>query len=403
MKIYNTVPIDLICLSFYLSDMDGLDLVSRVRDLEYGDTIPILLITSKNSQAATAKGFRGGITEIFRKNKLKELGQYLKMYAEHVRQQARIKGDILLIYRDQQEAQEIIKYFEGTRLNFIHFNNAEEASHLANAAEFDLVITNIILGGTMSGFALIRKIRQINEKMYRVPILAISNIANVSQKIELFRAGANDYIEKPILLEELRARVKNLLHNKKLFDIVESQKIHMEIIANHDQLTGLYNRQYLSSIANNAVEEACRYNFPFSLLIVDIDYFKKVNDIYGHSIGDVVLKALAGLLLKTFRGSDTPIRIGGEEFIVLLPHCNAKDAISRSQALRLNICDLSPEGIQISASIGVSEIPVNTCYTYENLFAAADRALYAAKSSGRNCVAFQNIADVTLNHSNISI
>ena len=185
--------------------------------------------------------------------------------------------------------------------------------------------------------------------------------------------------------------------------MVESQKIHMETIANHDQLTGLYNRQYLSSIANNAVEEACRYGFPFSLIIVDIDYFKKVNDIYGHSIGDVVLKALAGLLLETFRGSDTPVRIGGEEFIVLLPHCDAKDAISRSQALRLNIFDLSPEGIQISASIGVSEIPVNTCYTYEYLFAAADRALYAAKSSGRNCVAFQNIADVTLTHSNILI
>jgi two-component system cell cycle response regulator len=397
-KIYNEISIDLICLSFYLLDVDGLELVSWVREQRFGNTIPILLITSKESQEATAKGFRGGVTEIFRKNNLVELEKYLKLYAEHARQHALIEGDILLIYRHQKEAHEIIHYFEDTKLKFIHFNNAENAAQIAKAAEFDLVITNIILSGTMSGFALIREVRNINDKMYRVPILAISDVLNMSQKLELLRAGVNDYIEKPILLEELRARVKNLLHNKKLFDMVETQKFHMETIANHDQLTGLYNRQYLSSIANKVIEEAHRYKFPISLLIVDIDHFKKVNDIYGHSIGDAVLKALAGLLMKVFRGSDTPIRLGGEEFIILLPHCNATDAISRAQSFRLKIYDLYPAGIRISASIGISEIPVNTCFTYEYLFAAADQALYAAKSSGRNCVAFKDIVDVKLTH-----
>ena len=100
-NIYKVVSIDLICLSFYLSDMDGIEFVSDVRKLEFGKTIPILMITSKKSQEATAKSLNDGVTEIFPKNQLDELEKYLKIFAEHARQQARIEGSILLIDRDQ--------------------------------------------------------------------------------------------------------------------------------------------------------------------------------------------------------------------------------------------------------------------------------------------------------------
>ncbi|MDP3481428.1 MAG: diguanylate cyclase [Desulfoprunum sp.] len=398
MDIYNKTPIDLICLSFYLADMDGIAFVSDIRKLQFGETIPILMITSKKSQEATATSLNDGVTEIFRKNALDELEKYLQIFAEQARQQAQIEGSILLIDSDQSQAAEIRTFFKDTRLKFIHFTNAEEAAEMARAAEFDLVITNVILGGSMSGMSLIREIREINETMYRVPILAISAISNASQKIELLRAGANDYIQKPILLEELRVRMKNLLLNKKLFDTVELQKEQLEEMATRDQLTGLYNRHYLIGIADKAVNESYRYQYPFSVLVLDLDHFKKINDTHGHAIGDVVLKAVAELLLKTFRGSDTPVRFGGEEFIILLPHCDGQGAITRAQSLRKQISELCPMSIPISVSIGISQTPSDAQVGYEELFAAADQAVYTAKAHGRNCVVFQEFQQGASKH-----
>ncbi len=391
-NIYEVVSIDLICLSFYLSDMDAIKFVSDIRTMEFGETIPILMITSKKSQEAIAKSLNDGVTEIFPKNNLAVLEKYLQIFAEHARQQAQIEGSILLIDSDREQAAEIRNFFKDTRLKFIHFTNAEEAADMARTAEFDLVITNVVLGGAMSGMALIREIREINETMYRVPILAISAISSVSQKIELLRAGANDYIKKPILLEELKVRMKNLLLNKKLFDTVELQTKQLRELATRDQLTGLYNRHYLLGIAHKTVEESYRYQYPLSVLVLDLDHFKKVNDDHGHAIGDLVLKAVGELLLKTFRGSDTPVRFGGEEFIVLLPHCDGQDAINRAQALRMQIGDLRPASIAISASIGISQTSPQTQIGYEELFAAADQAVYIAKANGRNCVVFRELS-----------
>ncbi len=387
-NIYQSVTIDLICMSFYLSDMDGIEFVAGVRKLQFGETLPILMITSKKSQETTVKSLNVGVTEIFRKNNLDELKKYLKLFAEHARQQAQTEGNILLIDSDQKQASEIRSFFEDTRLNFIHFTSAEEAELIARSAEFDLVITNVVLGGTMSGLAFIREIREINDTMHRVPILAISAISNVSQKIELFRAGANDYIQKPIVLEELRVRMKNLLLSKKLFDLVESQKEQLEMLAIHDQLTGLYNRHYLIDIAERNVSESWRYKYPLSILVVDLDHFKKVNDTHGHLIGDVVLKAIAALLLEMFRKSDTVVRFGGEEFVILLPHCNGEQATARAESLRLQISALCPHSIPITASIGGSQTSPTSQIGFEELFAAADKAVYAAKANGRNCIIF---------------
>ena len=394
LDLYNRVPIDLICLSFYLSDMDGIKFVSEIRRRQFGETIPILMITSKKSQETMAQGLNDGVTEIFRKSHLDELEKYLKISAEHARQQARLEGTILLIDGDPQQANEIRSFFKDTRLKFIHFTTAEDAAEIARAAEFDLVITNVVLDGSMSGLALIREIRQINETMYRVPILAVSAFANVSQKLELLRAGANDYIQKPIFLEELKVRLKNLLLNKKLFDTVELQKAQLEKMAIRDQLTGLYNRHYLIGIAEKIIEESYRYDYPVSVMVIDLDHFKKINDSHGHSTGDLVLKAVADLLLKMFRGSDVPVRFGGEEFIVLMPHCDGQDAVGRAESLRRQIGELRPASITLTASIGISRTPVALQVGYEELFAAADASVYEAKAKGRNCVVFHDIDPV---------
>jgi len=389
-NIYHSVSIDLVCLSFYLADMDGIELVSTFRKLKWGETLPILMITSKESQDATINSLRDGVTEVFRKNNLSALEKYLATYAQYARQHAGLSGDILLIDSDSQQANDICEFFKDSQLKFVHFTSAEEAADMARAAEFDLVITNVVLSGPMSGMALIREIREINTTMYRVPILAITDESNVSQKIELLRAGANDSVRKPVLLEELSVRVKNLLQNKKLFDTVELQKQQLKEMAFRDPLTGLYNRHLLLSTAERSLEESYRHGYPVSIMVIDLDHFKKINDTFGHATGDVVLQAVAELLLRTFRGSDTAFRFGGEEFFILLPHCNGEAAITKAQSLRLQIERLMPASIAVTASIGVSHTPEKVRTSYDALFAAADEAVYAAKESGRNCVAFRD-------------
>jgi two-component system, cell cycle response regulator len=387
--VYSSVRIDMICVSYYLKDMDGIDFVSKIRKTKYGETIQILMLTSKKDYESATKSLQSGVTEIFNKNNIDDLEKYLKKVSEHARQQSQIIGNILLIDKDIVQSGEIKSYFKDTKLKFVHFTSAEEASEIIKAAEFDLVITEIVLDGSMSGVALIREIREINETMYRVPILVISKISNISQKIGLFRAGANDYIQKPLLLEELSVRMKNLLQNKKLFDTVECQKLLLEKLASRDQLTGLYNRHYLSGMADKAIQESYRYEYPFSVLFIDLDHFKIINDTQGHSVGDIVLKSVATLLLKTFRGVDTPVRFGGEEFLILLPHCDGKNAVARAETLLAQIRMLRPNSLSITASIGVSQTSQNYQVSANELFATADEAVYAAKSLGRDCVVFR--------------
>ncbi len=380
-------PIDFICLSFYLQDMDGVDFISEVRTQEWGgETIPILMLTSKKDQKVAEQTIRGGATEIFQKDNLAALENYLQLYAEHARQQASLSGDVLLIDSDMIQAQEILDYFINTQLRFIHFTSAEQAADIVRAAEFDMVITNAILSGSMTARALIREIREINDTMYRVPILAITEATNVSQRLELLRAGANDSIQKPILLEELSIRVKSMIQNKQLFDTVELQKQQLEELAVKDPLTKLYNRHYLLHIIDDILRESFRHKFPVTLLVLDLDHFKQINDTWGHSSGDLVLQGIANLLLKTIRDSDKPIRYGGEEFLILLPHCKLDDGCKKAEKLRAQIEALNPAEIPVTVSIGVAQTSFGSHISFEQLFGSADKALYKAKAAGRNCV-----------------
>lgn len=396
-NIYGSTSIDLVCLSFCLEDMDGIEFVNKVRKLKWGETLPILMLTSKDSQDDAIKSLQVGATEVFRQNDLASLERYLFTSAEYARQQAALTGTILIIDGDGHQAEEICNFFKRSKLKFVCFTNAEQAADMARAAEFDLVLINVIHGGPISTMALIREIREINEMMYRVPILAITTHQNVSQKIELLRAGANDSVEAPILLEELSVRMKNLLLSKKLFDTVELQNKQLEEMAFHDPLTGLYNRHHLFEIADQLLIDSYRHKYPVSLLVLDLDHFKEINDTHGHATGDHVLQTIAELLKSTFRINDTPVRFGGEEFIILLPHCDGKEAVAKAQVLRKQIEELKPLSIPVTASIGVSQTPANCQIKYNELFSAADEAVYAAKLSGRNNVVFREpVAGKTL-------
>jgi len=177
-------------------------------------------------------------------------------------------------------------------------------------------------------------------------------------------------------------------------DLKETKK-DLEYQANHDALTGLYNRRYVMDQLQHEISQAIRYGFDCTLVLIDLDYFKRVNDTYGHAAGDAVLKQVADELQQNVRTSDVLGRWGGEEFIVLVPHTSVKDALSATQqwlagVQKKPVVLSSGEELHVSFSAGVAGLTIEKDQSVEEhiekLLEEVDNYLYQAKESGRACV-----------------
>lgn len=239
----------------------------------------------------------------------------------------------------------------------------------------------------MSGTALVRAIRHhADEDKRRTPVVAMSSFSDDARRMELFRCGINDYVQKPVFAEELTARVSNLMRTQLLLKQLGVQQERLRDLALVDQLTGLYNRHFLMDVIPKRISQALRHDYPLSLVIVDIDKFKLVNDTLGHSVGDEVLSAVGAGLKKSCRSEDIVGRYGGEEFLILLDHCNLAEAKQKSESIRQMIEQLEPAGTAITASFGVCCLRVDEAEAFASLFERADLAVYRAKDEGRNQV-----------------
>ncbi|WP_057832856.1 ABC transporter substrate binding protein [Colwellia sp. TT2012] len=165
---------------------------------------------------------------------------------------------------------------------------------------------------------------------------------------------------------------------------VRKKRDEFEFLATHDPLTGLHSRNYLEDVAFNRIEIAAKRHQSVSLLMIDLDHFKKINDNYGHAVGDCVLKSVGKVLIDQIRNEDTAVRFGGEEFVIILYHCSLSEAKEKAEDLRRKIENLKPNDISTSASIGVAELHLGE--GFNELFKRADDAVYLAKEKGRNCV-----------------
>ena len=252
--------------------------------------------------------------------------------------------------------------------------------------DYDLVISDIFIEGKLTGADIVEAIRKSGSKKSRTPILAISGQGDTDMRINVLRKGANDFITKPIQHEEFCARINNLIALKKLFDQVDEQQKKLFDLAMTDQLTGLYNRHSLTEMAPKYISDAKRHRFELSLLVIDLDHFKNINDSYGHATGDVVLSEIGRLLNQACRKEDFAARFGGEEFVMLLSHCNANHALEKAELIRQQVEALMPAEIKITASIGVASTGQDHNMKFNTLFEEADKAVYQAKHSGRNQV-----------------
>jgi diguanylate cyclase (GGDEF)-like protein len=209
-----------------------------------------------------------------------------------------------------------------------------------------------------------------------IPIIFVTALQGDADEEKGLMLGAVDYITKPIRKAIVIARVKTHV-------TLKLQRDKLNKMAFFDQLTGLYNRHYLIDIATKKVDRALRHQYDLWVLMVDIDHFKKINDTYGHPMGDEVLKKVAEVLALENRSEDIVARFGGEEFVIIFDPCNKIDALIKAERILKKIELLKPNNITVTVSIGMAKL-VNKDANFERLLKRADEALYHAKENGRN-------------------
>jgi two-component system, cell cycle response regulator len=377
-------PVDFICVSLSLPDIDGIRFTRQARTMPQGRGVPIILLSSAQDQRVRKRAFEAGATDVCPKTRIEELFQRAARLTRHM--ETRLNGRVLYVEDSSTVARIMTRLIESLGLKVDHFVSASEAYEAFDDKCHDLVISDILVEGEMSGIGLVSQLRQIHPDKTRVPILAMSGMDDEIRRVELFRLGINDFITKPVIHEEAAARISNLVVQKQLFDQVQKQRIQLYEMAMTDPLTGLYNRNSLAEFAGKITAAAERHDMDLSLIMIDLDHFKQINDRHGHLAGDQVLAAVGDLLTSSCRTEDFAVRFGGEEILLILPHCQLEDAEKRATDLLDRIAKLRPAGITVTASMGVTAHQANLNLNLEHLIQAADQAVYQAKTNGRNQV-----------------
>lgn len=285
------------------------------------------------------------------------------------------------------EALRRVQLFE----NYYEAEDGFKAIKVLSKEDVDMVICDVMMP-KMDGFKLLEFMKK-EKKLEDVMVIMLSANREVYDRISLLESGAIDYITKPFHPQELIVRVSILLKMKQLQNDLKAKIAELERVTIIDNLTGLYNQRYLYDTLMREYNRCERFNLKLSLIMLDIDNFKEVNDTYGHQHGDIVLREIAKLLQATLRGYDFGVRYGGDEFIVVLSQNTVIGAHIVAERIRKIIED-SPAlkelngGNCVTVSIGVATYPDDTAGGYETLISKADNALYRAKREGRNRVAY---------------
>jgi two-component system cell cycle response regulator len=253
----------------------------------------------------------------------------------------------------------------------------------------DLVIVNAA-ARSFDGLRFTAQLRS-DEATRHLPVLAIVDFDERQRLVKALEIGVNDILTKPIDPQELSARAKTQIRRKRYTDYLRDNLDHSLELAVTDQLTGLHNRRYMVGQLEALVKRATLGGDPVACLLIDIDHFKKINDGYGHDVGDEVLREFAVRLASNVRAIDLPCRYGGEEFVVVMPDTKIEDAERIAERIRLHVAG-SPFRVMNGSELLTVTISIGVAATLgaedrpETLLKRADEAVYEAKASGRNKV-----------------
>src|SRR3984885_3422688 len=405
---------DLVLLDVMMPDMDGFEVCRRLKSSPVTHHIPVVMVTALDQPSDKVRGLEAGaddfltkpISELALLARVRSLAR-LKMVTDELRMRAMTSRDIgiesperealadtgrngrILIVDDRPASYERIATMLGGEQQVEVETDPSHALFHAADGNYDLVIVSLGLEN-FDGLRLCSQIRSL-ERTRNVPILAITEPDNNARMVRGLEIGVNDYLVRPIdkneLLARTRSQVRKRRYTERLRDNVQAS-IEMAIT---DALTGLFNRRYMESHLATLIEQASARGKPLATLVIDIDYFKAINDNHGHDAGDDVLRDFALRIKRSIRGIDLACRYGGEEFVIVMPETDMTVAAMVAERLRRRIAAepfaiaQGSRQIPVTISIGIAGLRGKED-SAAKLLKRADEALYRAKRDGRNRV-----------------
>lgn len=340
------------------------------------EDIPIIVLTGTLNKITREKILAQNVMDYV----LKEGVQSIDQVIQGVERIHRNSNTTVLVVDDSKISRKITaSYLQIQRFNVLEATNGQEALDILRAHPYTKLVVTDYNMPVMDGFELVSAIRK-NNSLDKIGIIGISAQGNPMLSARFLKLGANDFISKPFAQEEFSWRVNQSVE---LLDYIS--KVRDAAIL--DYLTGLFNRRYFFEIGTKLFENAKLENRNFSVAILDIDHFKKVNDTYGHDYGDKVLKEVSSLIASNFKTSDVVARYGGEEFCIIATNSTTENCFDIFDSLRQKIekytIELRDKKLHVTVSIGVQATIVGTL---DETIKLADEMLYEAKNEGRNRV-----------------
>jgi two-component system, cell cycle response regulator len=405
---------DVVLLDVMMPAMDGFEVCRRLKAAPSTQHTPVIMVTALDQPGDRVKGLMAGADDFLTKpvddlaliTRVKNLAR-LKMLTDEMLMRASTeerlgfadtgnsfgqaggRAHILLVEDHGRAADRIVKVLSGDEHEVEHESDPPSALLRIPDGNFDLVIVSLNLKRS-DGLRLCSQIRSL-DRIRHLPIMIIAEPDEDGRLLRGLDIGVNDYTVRPVDPNELLARVRTQVKRKRYTDHLRSRMEETVEMAILDPLTALHNRRYMTSHLKTLFEESAERSKALSLLVLDIDYFKAINDSYGHDAGDKVLREFAVRIRRNIRGLDLACRLGGEEFVVVMPDTDLSEAYHVGERLRQCIA-AAPFYIgdrigtlQVTASVGVAARELDDG-TPDLMLKRADQALYCAKRDGRNRV-----------------
>jgi two-component system cell cycle response regulator len=403
---------DLVLLDVMMPDMDGFEVCRRLKSNPSTQHIPVVMITALDQPSDRVRGLDAGADDFLTKPtselvliaRVRSLVR-LKMMTDELRMRALTSREIglenpareavadtgsgahILIVEDRKTSWErMARSLASEHIVDVEVDPRQAMFHAAEAS-FDLAIVSLGLEN-YDGLRLCSRLRSL-ERTRNLPLLAITDAEDNARLMRGLEIGVNDYLIRPVDQNELLARVRTQIKKKRFAEKLRDN-VQMSIeAAITDALTGLHNRRYMEIHLGTLVEQAGARGRPLSILVLDIDFFKAINDGYGHSAGD--LKEFSRRLKKAVRGIDLACRFGGEEFVVVMPDTSVAMASMVAERLRKRIAtepfriNQNTRTVQATISVGIAAMR-SVEDRPSDIIRRADEALYRAKRQGRNRV-----------------
>ncbi len=411
---------DLVLLDVMMPGMDGFEVCTRIKANPKLAHIPVVMVTALTDAQDKVRGLEAGADDFLSKpiNDIALMARVrslvrLKMTTDEWRIRENTASQLGVVeapssvMTESSEAARILviedrdfdfRKIEDTLLQdkntIMLAESGADAMELVSAHEFELVIVSLNLEGE-DGLRLCSHLKS-NERTRSVPLVMIAGEDDMPRIAHGLEIGAHDYLMRPVDRNELLARVRTQIRRKRFQERLRDNYEVSLSMALTDSLTGLYNRRYLETHLEKLLVKNKESKKSLAVLMIDIDHFKPVNDTHGHVVGDEVLKDFAKRLQDNLRSFDMVARLGGEEFVAILPDVSEERAHHVSERLRRSIADevfavKTGKELNITTSIGGTIIDFEH-HTVEEALDRADKMLYEAKEKGgRNCVVFEDI------------